>query len=48
MNITNNLQSSYIKVTVSIQGKGKKYYQAYLQYKKMGNKSTKLKQQVFQ
>lgn len=43
MNITNNLQSSYIKVTVSIQGKGKKYYQAYLQYKENGQQKYKTK-----
>ena len=43
MNITNNLQSSYIKVTVSIQGTGKKYYQAYLQYKENGQQKYKTK-----
>ncbi len=43
MNITNNLQDSYIKVTASIQGKGKKYYQAYLQYKENGQQKYKTK-----
>lgn len=43
MNITNNLQYSYIKVTVSIQGTGKKYYQAYLQYKENGKQKYKTK-----
>lgn len=43
MNITNNLQNGYIKVTVSIQGTGKKYYQAYLQYKENGQQKYKTK-----